>query len=112
MSFDASLGFSDSTATIQMTGRLDDRGAAALRTLLEQASARPVRQLRVQVAGLESLGSAGIRCLAFVQQQLLPGAEVSIEGASESVRAALRAAGLSGAVTHIEQSVSLPDAAA
>ncbi|RKN36698.1 STAS domain-containing protein [Streptomyces hoynatensis] len=111
MSFDATLGFTDSTATVHLSGRLDDRGTSALRGLLEQAGTRPIRRLRLEMAGLESLGSAGARCLALAQQQLPPGTEMTVEGASGPVRAALRAAGLSGTVVSIEDSVSLPDIA-
>jgi len=111
MSFDASLGFAGPTATLRMTGTLDERGLPALHRLLEQAGARGVRQVRLEVAGLRSLGSAGARCLAFAHQQLPPGAEISLHGASPAVRESLHAAGLTTSVTDVEHSVALDDAA-
>lgn len=111
MSFTANLAFSDSTATLHLTGRVDDRAATALARLLQQASTRAVRQVRLEVADLEQLGSAGARCLAFALQQLPPGTEMTVDGASEPIRSALRAAGLSTTVTCLENSVQLPDIA-
>jgi anti-anti-sigma factor len=111
MSFDASLGFAGPTATIRLSGTVDERGASALRGLLDQAGSRSVRHVRLEVDGLESLGSAGARCVAFAQQQLPPGTEISLHGASRTVREALRAAGLTNAVTDVEHSVVLDDAA-
>ena len=108
-SFDASLGFADSTAVIRLAGRVDDRAVPVLHDLLEQAAARTVRHVRLEATGLDLLGAAGARCLAFAQQHLPPGAEMSVAGASEAVRTALRAAGLSGTVTFVERSMSLPE---
>lgn len=111
MSFDASLGFAGSTATIRLTGTLDERGASALAGLLAQAGARAVRQVRLEVDGLQSLGSAGARCVAFAQQQFPPGTGISLYGASPAVREALHAAGLTDSVTDVEDFVALEDAA-
>lgn len=111
MSFDASLGFAGPTATIRLTGNLDEHGASALAGLLERAGAREVRRLRLEVDGLRSLGSAGARCVAFAQQQFPPGTEISLHGASPAVREALHEAGLTNSVTDIEDFVALEDAA-
>lgn len=111
MSLDASIGFAGADATIHLSGTLDERGASALRGMLEEAGAHSVHQVRLEVAGLEELGSAGARCLAFAQQQLPPGTEISLHGASPAVREALEEAGLAESVTQVEHFVVLDDAA-
>ncbi|WFE62836.1 STAS domain-containing protein [Micromonospora sp. WMMD714] len=99
MSFEAYLGISDSTATLHLAGDLLGPDVNRLRDLVEQAARTPVRRLVIHLDELRSISGAGIRCLALAQQQVRPGTQVIVDGADETVRAALRDSGLDRSVT-------------
>lgn len=111
MSFDASLGFTGSAASIHLAGDCADSHAQVLRSLVDQAVARAPRRLVLRVHELSSLSPAGVRCLAFAQQNLPPGTDILIDGAGTEIRAALRLGGLDRALTFIEETVSVTEPA-
>ncbi|WP_019891687.1 STAS domain-containing protein [Streptomyces purpureus] len=103
MTFEAYLGFTGSAATVYLSGDLTDRQVPALRRLIEQALTRPPSRLVLKMADLTGVSAAAIRCLAFAQQQLPPGAQIVLDGAGEDVRRVLAASGLDRAVTLVTQ---------
>ncbi|KUP98591.1 STAS domain-containing protein [Thermobifida cellulosilytica] len=107
MNFEAFLGFNDTTATLYLSGVLDDSALPVFRSLIDQAVQRPLRRLVLRAHGLESITPGGVRCLAFAQQHTAPGVEIIIDGASEAVRDAVRLGGFARAVTFVEQPEAL-----
>ncbi|MBR7830523.1 STAS domain-containing protein [Actinospica sp. MGRD01-02] len=99
MAFDARLGFAGTTANLHLAGEMAEGDAARLRSLVDQATARPLRRLVLYLGGLESLTVSGVRCLAMAQQQLAPGTEVIVDGVGENVVRLLRLGGLDRSVT-------------
>lgn len=99
MTFEAYLGFSDSTATLHLAGDLAGRDVPRLRALIDQAASAPVRRLVIHLGQLRSMAGAGIRCLAVAQQQVRPGTQVIVDGAGAEVRLALRHSGLERSLT-------------
>lgn len=112
MGFEAYYGFTGSTATVHLAGDLTDKRVPAVRTLIEQALARPVHRLVLRLHGLDSITAAGVRCLCFAQQQLPAGAEIVVDGASEAIREQLTSGGLIQCCTVVEYSVNFPDESA
>ncbi|MFD7657916.1 STAS domain-containing protein [Actinosynnema sp. NPDC059797] len=99
MSFEAYLGFNGRTGTVYLTGELDAGTAPVFRSLVEQAAQRPLDRLVLDLTGLATMSSAGVRSLAFAQQQLPPSAAIIVVGASPEVVEVIRLAGFDQAVT-------------
>ncbi|MFC4035619.1 anti-sigma factor antagonist [Streptomyces polygonati] len=102
MAFEAYLSFSGTTATLHLGGDLMADDVTRLRALLDQLAARTVGRVVLRLQELTSVTGGAVRALALGQQQLPPGAEVIVDGASFPVRRALRFGGL-------EESMSLVD---
>ncbi|MGM1063251.1 STAS domain-containing protein [Saccharothrix sp. Mg75] len=103
MSFEAYLGFTGRTGTVYLTGELDADTAPVFRSLVEQAARRPLDRLVLDLTGLEVLSSAGVRCLAFAQQQLPPATSIIVVGARPAVVDVIRLAGFDRAVVIAER---------
>ncbi|GAA1283974.1 STAS domain-containing protein [Saccharothrix xinjiangensis] len=99
MSFEAYLGFNGRTGTVYLTGELDADTAPVFRSLVEQAAQRPLDRLVLDLTGLATMSSAGVRSLAFAQQQLPPSVAIIVVGASPGVVEVIRLAGFDQAVT-------------
>jgi anti-anti-sigma factor len=99
VSFEAYLGFNGRTGTVYLTGELDADTAPVFRSLVEQAAQRPLDRLVLDLTGLTAMSSAGVRCLAFAQQQLPPSASIIVVGARPAVVEVIRLAGFDRAVT-------------
>ncbi|MGH4033395.1 STAS domain-containing protein [Actinomycetota bacterium Odt1-20B] len=99
MNFEAYLGFTNSTATIYLSGALTDKRVPALRALVDQAVQRPLSRMVLRMNELESICPGGVRCLAFAQQHLPPGADIVLDGASAQIEQTLRSGGFDRAVT-------------
>ncbi|MFJ8312049.1 MULTISPECIES: STAS domain-containing protein [unclassified Streptomyces] len=98
MSFHASLGFSGTSAIVRLAGDLTDAEVAEVRSLIDEAVRVAPRHLVVDVVELTSLVPAALRCLAFAQQLLPSGAQMTVDGASQKVTERLRMAGLERSV--------------
>ncbi|MBD0420431.1 STAS domain-containing protein [Streptomyces sp. NPDC052309] len=109
MSFEAYLGFTDSTATVYLSGDLTDKRVPALRSLVEHAVQRPLSRLVLRMTDLESISAGGVRCLAFAQQQLPQGADIVVDGAGPQIRQMLRSGGFDQAVTLLAETPVFDD---
>ncbi|WP_433269171.1 STAS domain-containing protein [Actinosynnema sp. CS-041913] len=103
MSFEAYLGFTGRTGTVFLTGELDADTAPVFRSLVEQAAQRPLDRLVLDLTGLSTMSSAGVRVLAFAQQKLPPSAVIIVVGARPEVVEIIRLAGFDQAVTIAER---------
>jgi anti-anti-sigma factor len=112
MAFEAYLGFTGPVATVYLSGDLTEARVPTLRALLDQAVKQPLNRLVVRMHDLDSITSGAVRCLAFAQQQLPPGADIALDGAGEHVRRVLRDSVFDQAVTIIHETVSFSDEAA
>lgn len=99
---DAYLGFSGDTATVYLSGTLEEHQVPLLRALLDQAIGRGPDRLVLRVHGLTRIAAGGVRCIAFARQRLAPGAPLVLDGAGEQIRAALGHGGIAAAVTVLE----------
>jgi anti-anti-sigma factor len=88
------------TITLAVAGRLGTAGAVELRDRV-QATMVAGGRLRLDLAGVEYISSAGLAVLRETADQLhRAGGALEIAGTSEPVRFALR---LAGPIPHVEQ---------
>jgi anti-anti-sigma factor len=89
--FESDVDISDGTASITLTGRLDETVTATLERDLERALAGGPQRVILRAEQLESMSSAGARALLFLRQKLpFEGAEVVMVGAKPEVQEACR----------------------
>lgn len=71
VSFDANLTeITDNRAEISLKGIFDNSKIWYFQEVLERATAHPIEQIVLEMSGLESISSDGIRAIAFNKQQL------------------------------------------
>ncbi len=89
--FESDVQVSDGTASITLSGKLDETVAATLERDLQRALDSNPRRVVLRAEGLESMSSAGARALLFLRQKL-PFEDVSlyIVGAKPEVAEACR----------------------
>ena len=68
--FESEVQVSDGTASIMLTGKLDETVAATLERDLERALAGNPQRVVLRAERLESMSSAGARALLFLRQKL------------------------------------------
>jgi anti-anti-sigma factor len=89
--FESDVDISDGTASITLTGRLDETVTATLERDLERALEGGPQRVILRAEQLESMSSAGARALLFLRQKLpFEGAEVVMVGAKPEVQEACR----------------------
>lgn len=96
--FSAITEIAGGKAKVTVKGALDARALPDFRAELETVIAADVKALTLDVGGLSSLGSEGVRLLAFSFQKLALDAPITVTGASDGVRSALQSDELSEAV--------------
>ena len=81
----------DGTASITLTGKLDETVAGTLERDLQKALESSPQRVVLRAEGLESMSSAGARALLFLRQKLpFEDAELVIVGARPEVQEAAR----------------------
>jgi anti-anti-sigma factor len=90
--FASEVQVSDGTASVVLTGKLDETVTASLERDLQQALAGNPQRVVLRAEKLESMSSAGARALLFLRQKLpFEGVDLVIVGASPEVQEACRA---------------------
>jgi anti-anti-sigma factor len=89
--FESDVDISDGTASITLTGRLDETVTATLERDFQRALEGGPQRVILRAEQLESMSSAGARALLFLRQKLpFEGAEVVMVGAKPEVQEACR----------------------
>ena len=89
--FESNLEVADGTASITLTGKLDETVAATLERDLQRALESNPQRVVLRAEGLESMSSAGARALLFLRQKLpFDDTELLIVGARPEVKEACR----------------------
>ena len=89
--FESEVQISDGTASIMLTGKLDETVTATLERDLERALAGNPQRVVLRAEQLESMSSAGARALLFLRQKLpFEGVDVYIVGAKPDVQEACK----------------------
>jgi anti-anti-sigma factor len=89
--FESEVQVSDGTASIMLTGKLDETSTAMLERDLERALGSNPQRVVLRAEQLDSLSSAGARALLFLRQKLpFEGVDVYIVGAKPEVQEAAR----------------------
>ena len=87
--FESEVQVSDGTASIMLTGKLDETVTAMLERDLERALASGPQRVVLRAERLDSMSSAGARALLFLRQKLpFEGVDVVIVGAKPEVQEA------------------------
>jgi anti-anti-sigma factor len=87
--FESNVEVSDGTASVTLTGKLDETVTAMLERDLQHALASNPKRVVLRAEGLESMSSAGARALLFLRQKLpFDDVEVLIVGARPEVKEA------------------------
>ncbi|MFI7276583.1 STAS domain-containing protein [Streptomyces sp. NPDC049879] len=103
MTFHASSETPGGSALVSLTQAPGEAAVEAFRAQVDHALRGSPSRLVVDVRGMPVPTAAGLRCLAFAQQQLPGQAQVFVVGASPAFREALRLAGLDTAVTVVDE---------
>ena len=89
--FESEVQVSDGTASIMLTGKLDETVTATLERDLERALACGPQRVVLHAERLDSMSSAGARALLFLRQKLpFEGVDVVIVGAKPEIQEACR----------------------
>jgi anti-anti-sigma factor len=89
--FESNVEVADGTASVTLTGKLDETVAGVLERDLQKALASNPKRVLLRAEGLESMSSAGARALLFLRQKLpFDDVEVMIVGAKADVQEAAR----------------------
>ena len=89
--FESDVQVSDGTASITLTGKLDETVASTLERDLQRALSSNPQRVVLRAEGLESISSAGARALLFLRQKLpFENADLYIVGAKPEVAEACR----------------------
>lgn len=93
LAIDVAVGERD--ATVTLTGEVDLASAAALRSVLVEASSGPVEKLVVDMAGVTFIDSMGLSILIQAKHHLeAAGGGLTIVNPSERIRYVLEIAGV------------------
>jgi anti-anti-sigma factor len=89
--FESEVQVSDGTASIVLTGKLDETVTATLERDLERALSSGPQRVVLRAESLESMSSAGARALLFLRQKLpFEGVDLVIVGAKPEIQEACR----------------------
>ena len=89
--FESEVQVSDGTASVMLTGKLDETARDTLQRDLERALASNPQRVVLRAERLDSMSSAGARELLFLRQKLpFEGVDVDIVGAKPEVQEACR----------------------
>jgi anti-anti-sigma factor len=89
--FESNVQTSDGTASITLSGKLDETVTATLERDLQRALASNPQRVVLRAEGLESISSAGARALLFLRQKLpFENADLYVVGAKPEVAEACR----------------------
>jgi anti-anti-sigma factor len=89
--FESEVQVSDGTASVTLTGKLDETVTATLERDLERALASGPQRVVLRAEQLDSISSAGARALLFLRQKLpFEGVDLVIVGAKPEVQEACR----------------------
>jgi anti-anti-sigma factor len=102
MTFTAALTQQGRTAVITMVGDMDEPGAALFHDKIEAASTGDLDELVLDMSGLESISSAGLRGLTFCRQKMGDDVRIVLVSPGEAVRQSIEQADL-------QQSVAFAD---
>jgi anti-anti-sigma factor len=84
---------------ITLIGDVDAASAPRLEEVITDVTASTPRRLVVDLAGLDYLSSAGLRCLVFAHQRLGRGVEIVLAGAHGDVAETIHLSGFDRGVT-------------
>ena len=102
MIFETFLGVDHGTATIHVSGELDSATAPRFLGVVERAVESNPRRYVIEMSGLTRMSPSGIRCLAFLEQMMEPGAQVIIVGAAPAIVETIQQAAFQSSVTIAE----------
>jgi anti-sigma B factor antagonist len=110
MAFDITETIANGTATFTLVGELDAASAPAFRERIDTAAAAQVKQLVLNMSGLEYMSSAGLRVLIYAKQKMGMGVDLTLVGTQPMVRDTLEKTGFHHSVTLVD-SVESPASA-
>ena len=102
MAFDVSLTTRGGMAIVTLAGDLDDAGASQFQDKVAEAASGSFATLVLEMSGLTTLSSAGLRGLAFCREKMPDEVEIVIVSPSAEVRAAIED-------VEFQQSVTISD---
>ena len=111
MAFTVTETIADGTATIVLTGELDAVSAPQFRDTIEAAAAARVKQLVLNLKGLEYMASAGLRVLIYAKQKMGLGVEIVLVDTQPMVRDTLEKTGFHHSVKMVDSAGSATGAA-
>ena len=110
ISFDANLiEVAGGTATIVLKGTLDNSSTWHFQEVFDRAIAEPIKQILLDMRGLEHVSSNGIRAIAFNKQQMGDNVDIYLIQPSPAVREAISRSSFCDDVEIVESVESIPD---
>lgn len=87
---------------LHLEGEVDTKSAPELLDTLTRLSLPELKELRIHVAGLTFMSSAGLRALVFAKQKMPHSSRLVLVGASADIREVIERTGLGSAVMMVE----------
>lgn len=102
MAFNITETIAGGTATFTLIGELDAAAAPAFREQIDAAAAAQVKELILNLSGLEYMSSAGLRVLIYAKQKMGMSVDLILVGTQPMVRDTLEKTGFHHSVTLVE----------
>lgn len=106
MAFTITETIADNVAQFTLVGELDGASAPTFRTQVEAAAAAKVKQLVLNLEGLEYMASAGLRVLIYAKQKMGADVTILLVGTQPMVRDTLEKTGFHHSVTMVDSVAS------